>query len=100
MINLSSSQRRYLSRLAHDLDPAVMVGKKGFTEEIVVAVEDALSRNELLKIRFVDFKADRIIISDELAGRVGALIVRIIGNVAIMYRPHREAEKRRISLPA
>lgn len=99
MEQLTSSQRRYLSRLAHDLDPVVMIGKNGFTASVVAAVDQALDCHELIKVRFVDYKADRVTISEQLADQSFAAIVRVIGNVAVLYRPHRESEKRRFKLP-
>ena len=100
MQQLNSSQRRYLSRLAHDLDPVVMVGKHGFTDQVVAAVDQALASHELIKVRFVDYKADRVNISEQLAAHSLAVIVRVIGNVAVLYRPHRNPEKRKYKLPA
>lgn len=99
MEQLNSSQRRYLSRQAHELDPIVMVGKRGFTDQVVAAVAEGLDKHELLKIRFVDYKADRMIISEELASKTGAQVVRVIGNVAILFRGHHDASKRRYRLP-
>ena len=100
MLQLTSSQRRYLSRHTHDLDPIVMIGKRGFTDQVVEAVHQALLAHELIKIRFVDYKADRVTISDELARCADAAIVRVIGNVAVLYREHPENDKRRFRLPA
>ncbi|WP_041397730.1 ribosome assembly RNA-binding protein YhbY [Spirochaeta africana] len=100
MLQLNSSQRRYLSRQAHDLDPIVMVGKRGFTDQIVEAVQQALHAHELIKIRFVDYKADRVTITEELARRADAVVVRVIGNVAILFREQPDPKKRRYRLPA
>ncbi len=100
MFQLTGSQRRFLSRQAHDLDPIIMVGKRGFTDQIVDAVHDALNAHELIKIRFIDYKADRATISEELARRTDAVIIRIIGNIAILFRQHTDPEKQRFHIPS
>ncbi len=100
MKELTSTQRRYLSRMAHDVSPQVMIGKMGFTDAILEAVDGALERDELVKVRFIGFKADRFAISEQLAQRLLASLIRIIGNVAILYRQNNELEKRRLRLPA
>lgn len=40
---ITSKQRRYLKKLAHDLDPSVHLGKSGLTENIRKEMEIALS---------------------------------------------------------
>lgn len=57
-MELSSKQRAYLRKLAHDLNPVVMVGKEGMNNNIVRATERALDEHELLKLRFVDHKQE------------------------------------------
>ncbi|GAB6089689.1 YhbY family RNA-binding protein [Spirochaeta dissipatitropha] len=100
MSEITSSQRKYLSKQAHNLEPVVMVGRKGFTEEIIEAVNQALESHELIKVRFVDFKAERALISEQLAVKNNASLVRIIGNTAILYRECENTEKRRYRLPS
>lgn len=86
MIELDSGQRRKLKSLAHHLEPVVMVGHKGFTESLVNAVDRALSDHELIKIRFIDFKDEKRELASRIVSSVGASLVGIIGNIAIMYR--------------
>lgn len=100
MSEITSAQRKYLSKQAHNLEPVVMIGRKGFTEEIIEAVNQALESHELIKVRFVDFKADRALISEQLAAKNNACLVRIIGNIAILYRECDIKEKRRYRLPS
>ncbi|MFQ3547268.1 MAG: YhbY family RNA-binding protein, partial [Termitinemataceae bacterium] len=91
--------RTYLSSLAVHLEPTVMVGKDGLSEGVTKALEQELAFRELVKLRFVASKEDRKEISQELATAVQAELVRVIGNVAIFYRPALEIEKRTIVLP-
>ena len=86
MLILTSSQRNRFSRLAHKLKPVVYIGKAGFTEKILLATDQALEAHELIKIKFIDFKAQKQEISAQLAQDLDAILVRIIGNIAILFR--------------
>lgn len=98
-MELSSKQRAYLRKLAHDLDPVVMVGKEGMNNNIVRATERALDEHELLKLRFVDHKQEKREMSRYLAGECSAELISVIGNVAIFFRQARDPDRRRIELP-
>ena len=91
-MDITSKQRKALSKKAHHLDPVVMVGQQGLTEGVVKAVDKALEDHELIKVRFIDFKEGRREISSEMAEKTGSLLVRVIGNVAILYRENDDKE--------
>ena len=95
---LSSSQRDFLKRLAHPLKPTVYVGKQGITPTVVRTTDEVLTAHELAKVRFVDRKDEKRELTADLAAQTGCEIVGILGHVATIYRPHPEAEKRRIDL--
>ena len=96
---LTNPQRKYLRGQAHHLDPAVMVGKQGVTDALIVAVNASLAAHELIKIRFIEFKERRKELTAEIAARTGSEVAGIIGHVAILYRQHPEPEKRKVQLP-
>lgn len=96
---LTSKQRGYLSGLASKTEPTVMVGKEGFSEGLQRMVAQEFRHRELLKIRFVASKEERKEIAHGLAEKAGAELVRVIGNVAVLYRPAEKPEDRTIQLP-
>ncbi|ADK81380.1 ribosome assembly RNA-binding protein YhbY [Sediminispirochaeta smaragdinae] len=98
-MELSSKQRAYLRKLAHDLNPVVMVGKEGMNNNIVRATERALDEHELLKLRFVDHKQEKREMSRYLADECSAELISVIGNVAILFRQARDPDRRQIKLP-
>lgn len=100
MHNLSSGQRQWLRKTAHDLQPVAHVGRNGLTEHVVQAVSEALAANELIKVKFVDHQDQRQALSDTLAEETDSALVGIIGNIAILYREQPDREKRKIALPA
>ncbi len=95
---LSSSDRRTLKQAVHGLKPVVMVGKEGLSETLVHAVVEALDVHELIKVRFVERKEERKTLAGQMSDAVGAVVVGVIGHVAILYRPHREPEKQRFGI--
>ncbi len=97
---LSSTQRKYLRRLAHHLEPLVLVGKQGVTDDLVRAAMQALDAHELIKVRFNDFKDQKKELAGKIAFRTGSEIVGMIGHVAILFHRQANDEKRKIELPA
>ncbi len=96
---LTSAQRKYLRGLAHALKPIVQIGQKGVTENLLAAIDDALTGHELIKVKFTDFKEDKDELLPEILSGTGAALAGVIGHVAIIYRPHPKPEKRKIRLP-
>jgi RNA-binding protein len=96
---LTSKQRGYISSLAATMQPTVMVGKDGLTEGVANALASELAHRELVKLRFVASKDERRDIAENLSRQVGADLVRIIGNIAILYRPSDDPDLRKILLP-
>lgn len=98
-LELAGYQRRALRAAAHALDPVVHVGSGGVSDSLLKSVDEALTAHELIKVRFVDHKDEKKEIAAELAARLDAAVAGTVGHVAILYRPHPEAAKRRIVVP-
>jgi RNA-binding protein len=95
---LTSKQRSILTALASQDCTVQALGKNGLTEAFVSKIEELLVHHELIKIKFLDFKDEKREISEELAARTRAELVRLIGNNAILYRQNPDPEKRRVVL--
>ena len=48
---ITSKQRSFLKGLAHDIDPAVFIGKAGLTENVIKEIDMCLEARELVKIK-------------------------------------------------
>jgi RNA-binding protein len=94
MKELTSQQRSYLTKEAHRLNPIVMIGQKGLTDSLISMVDESLKSHELIKMKFLDFKGTRREISEEICEKCEAHLVRIVGNVAIVFRPAEKPEDR------
>lgn len=99
MTELTKAQRRFLGTEASKLKPVVMLGKEGPSDSLVAALNEALTAHELVKLKFLHYKDQKREIADELSRVTRAALVRIIGNMAIFYRPAEAREERRYTLP-
>jgi RNA-binding protein len=91
---LTTGQRKQLRGLAHHLEPLVQVGHKGITDELLDAVDVALTDHELVKVRIsANAPVDRKTAGATLADRTDAHDVGVVGRVVILYRRHPETPR-------
>ena len=87
---LRGKEKRFLRSLAHHLDPVVMVGKNGLSQNLIDKLEEALNSHELIKVKFVEFKNEKKILAEKMAGMTGSEVAGMIGHNAILFRQHPE----------
>lgn len=95
---LNSKQRKILEKAAHNLQPIVIVGGAGVTDGVLKMTKKSLEVHELLKIKFNEYKDEKIELTRQLCDFCDAILVRIIGNTAILYKPAEKKEDRKIIL--
>ncbi len=98
MTTLTPKQRAYLRKLAHPVRATVQIGKQGLTDAVVASVGQNLLAHELVKVKFVGFKQEKRALAEQLAARTDGQLVTVLGNTAILYRPHPDKDKRQIQL--
>ena len=97
-MSLSSAQKRYLRGLTHHINPVVMVGEKGLTENVLLEIEQALDHHELIKVSVrVGDRKERDAVIRELCNQGAAEMVQRVGNMALLYREN--PDKKQIRLP-
>ena len=99
MNNLSSSQRSYLRSQAHHLEPVVLIGKNGITDGTIESIDRVLEARELIKIKFREFKDDKLSMSEKITDLTNAQIVGVIGHTVIIFRQNPDPDKRQIHIP-
>jgi RNA-binding protein len=93
-MHLSEKQKKHLRRLAHALNPIVMLGNAGLTDGVVSELDRALNDHELVKVSArVGAREARDAALDGLAARTRALLVQRIGNVGVFYRKRADLPK-------
>ena len=68
----------------------------GLSPGFIKTVDEELTRHELVKIKFVEFKEQKKELAPQLAEKTGAHLVTLLGNVTVLYRQNSEPEKRKI----
>lgn len=100
MKELEGFQRRHLRSLAHPLRPVVMIGKEGLSEAVLAKTEQELLAHELIKVRFTGWKDEKRELMEQMAEKLLAEVVGVVGHVGILFRQNREPKKRQIRVPA
>jgi RNA-binding protein len=91
---LSDSQKKHLRRLAHPLNPVVMLGNAGLTPAVTSELERALSDHELVKVSArVGDRAARNAVLAQLAAQTSSELVQRVGHVGVFYRPRADLAK-------
>lgn len=95
---LTGKQRRHLRSLGHHLEPIVQIGKQGLTDSVIAAVDEALARHELVKVRVgTECPEDRRDLAARLAPAVKGEVAQVLGRTLLVYRRHPKEPK--IQLP-
>ncbi len=91
---LSEKQKKHLRRLAHPLNPIVMLGNAGLTEGVVSELDRALTDHELVKVAArVGERGARDAALSALAARTTSELVMRIGHTGVFYRPRKQLPK-------
>jgi len=89
---LSPTERKALKARAHKLEPIVIIGAKGLTDDVVKEVDLALKAHELIKVRAPALERDmREVALKELCERTGADSVQSVGKVFVIFRKRDDA---------
>ena len=96
---LTSKQRSKLKSLAANISPIGQVGKEGIGENILTSFSECLEKRELIKISILE-NADGHPqdIGRELAHRLNAECVIVIGRKAVLYRESSRKDIEKIKL--
>lgn len=96
---LTSKQRSKLKSLAANMDPVGQVGKEGIGENMLKSFSDCLEARELIKVHILEnAEGDPQQVGRELAARLGAECVIVIGRKAVLYRKSSKKDFNHIQL--
>jgi RNA-binding protein len=86
-MSLTSKQRSHLKSLAANIEPVGQVGKEGIGENMLKSFSDCLEARELIKVTLLEnADGDPQQLGRELAEKLGAECVIVIGRKAVLYR--------------
>jgi RNA-binding protein len=84
---LTNAQIRKFKAAAQRMEPMLKVGKAGLSEGFIRTVAEELSRHELVKIKFAEFKEDKKTLAPLLAEKTSSHLIMRVGNVVVLHRP-------------
>ena len=88
---ITPKQRAELKALANSLDPAFQIGKGGINDAQLAQIDDYLRVHELIKIKVLENSMySAVEAAAEIAERISAEVVQVIGSKAIIYKRNEE----------
>lgn len=91
---ITSKQRAKLRGFANTMDTILQIGKGGINDTTIVQIDDALTARELVKLRVLETSPlTAREAAQEIAPRVGAEIVQVIGTRFVLYRPNKDKKR-------
>lgn len=89
---LTAAERKALKARAHKLEPVVLVGAKGLTDEVVKEIDGALKTHQLIKVRAAALdREQRQVALGEILQRANAELIQQVGKVFVLFRKNDEA---------
>ena len=89
---MTSKQRKLLKSKAHHLRPVIMIGKSEINYSIYKTVDECLSKHELIKIKFNNYKDTKAAVLKKINTAINFETIGIIGNTAIIFRQNKNAD--------
>lgn len=86
-MSLTKKEIKELKSQAQEIKPKILVGKNGLTEGTLQSIDEVLTADEIVKIKFLqNSMAIDQALCDELAQRLEAEFVQKIGRMVVLYR--------------
>lgn len=96
---LTGKQTRQLRAMANQLKANLIIGKEGVTSGVAKQADDSLEAHELIKCSVLDGCGAPVrSVADELAERVDASVVQVIGRKFVLYRETGRKDVEKIKL--
>lgn len=88
---LSDKQKKTLRGIAHSRKPIVLLGNSGLTKGVLSALDEALLKHELVKVKVsAADRNERDDIVQKMTEHSGAELIQRIGNIATLFRRNPE----------
>jgi RNA-binding protein len=97
-VPLTGKHKSHLRALAHPLKPVVQIGKQGLSDAVLTALDVALERHELIKVKVSgESELDAAELAPKIAKATRGQVAQIIGRTLVLYR--RRPDSPKIQLP-
>lgn len=91
-MKISSKERNYLRKLAHDIDPVVRMGKLGLNEEVLESIRLAIDKRELIKVKILQNSSEEITrdLENIIEKYANCITISSIGSIMIFFKPNKK----------
>ena len=90
---MSTADKKHYRTIAHNLNPVVIVGDKGLTENLIDELNRALHDHELIKVKIaIGDRDDRAEIMKTLIDTTKSELVQSIGKVIVLLKKNPKAK--------
>ena len=84
---LSSSDKKHLRGIGHNLTPVVTIASKGLSDSVLAEVNRALADHELIKIKLsVGDRQAKLAAINDLCKQCNAEVVQSIGHIVLLFK--------------
>ena len=91
---MTGKERAQLRKAANGLETIYQIGKDGVDDKLAAGVNEAITARELIKLRVLDNSMlSAAEAAEELAERIGAEVIQVIGNRFVLYRRNRDIDR-------
>lgn len=95
---LTGKQKRFLRAKANQMRPIFQVGKDGVNDNMIVQINEALEKRELIKVSVLqNCLDDKHDVADQIVAKTKAEVVQVIGNILVLYK--QSVDNKQIILP-
>lgn len=94
-MELSSKQRAFLKKMAHEIDPIVRIGKDGIDDDVIESIANAVKKRELIKVKILQNSEVEVAreLGNELASKTKSVFVDSIGRILIFFKANNKDGK-------
>ena len=94
-MELSSKQRAFLKKMAHEIDPVVRIGKDGIDDDVIESIANAVKKRELIKVKILQNSEVEVAreLGNELASKTKSVFVDSIGRILIFFKANNKDVK-------
>lgn len=90
-MKLTSKQRAFLKKKAHELNPIVRIGKDGLQETVIESILSTIDSRELIKVKILqNCETEKEEIYQQLLEETRFDVVGMIGRTIIVFKENKE----------
>lgn len=91
-MKLTSKERNFLRKKAHNIDPVVRIGKSGLTDKVLESIKLAIDKQELVKVKILSNSLEEVNkeLETEIEKYSKATTVSNIGHTMIFFKENKK----------